>query len=222
VFDILMTLGEGDCESVGAGWLAQPANAVSSLAFTVVGLVLVPWALSPTGRERVIRTLTVVGLVVTGLGSFMYHGPQGSGSQLSHDLSFLLVLVVLAAANLATGMGWSDRTLAAATLAVVGVFTILLLAIPAATNVAAGGAIALVVVGDVTVHRIGQRQLPWYAIAVGSVALAVPIYAVSRTGGWWCDPTSILQGHAAWHILGSVAIGSYAVATGSVRLGRDR
>lgn len=217
-----MTLGEGDCESVGAGWLAQPANAVSSIAFTVVGLLLVPWAISPTGRERVIRMLTVAGLVVTGLGSFMYHGPQGSGSQLSHDLSFLLVLVILSAANLAAGMGWSDRTLAATTLGLAGAFTILLLSVPAATNLAATGAIVLIVVGDVTVHRLGSRDLPWYAIAVGSVALAVPIYTLSRTGGWWCDPASILQGHAAWHILGSVAIGSYAVATGAVRLRRDR
>ena len=219
---MLIALGEGDCESVGSGWLAQPANAVSSLAFAVVGLLLVPWALSPAGRERVIRMLIVAGLVVTGLGSFMYHGPQGSGSQLSHDLSFLLVLVILSAANLAAGMAWSDRTLAAATLGLAAAFTILLFAVPTATNIAAAGAIALIVAGDVVVHRLGSRHLPWYAVAVASVALAVPIYAASRTGGWWCDPASILQGHAAWHILGSVAIGGYAVATGAVRLRRDR
>jgi drug/metabolite transporter (DMT)-like permease len=222
VFVDLLTLGEGDCEFVGGGWLAQPTNAISSLAYAAVGFLLVPWALSPPGRERVIRILTAAGLVVTGLGSFMYHGPQGPGSQLAHDLSFLLVLVVVSVANLATGMRWSDRTLAGAILAVGASFTLLLVVAPSATNVAAAGAIALVGAGDVSIHRLGPRHMPWYAVAIGCIVVAVPIYVLSRTGAWWCDPASVFQGHAAWHILGAVAIGSYAVATGSIRIRNDR
>lgn len=222
VFVDLLTLGEGDCEFVGGGWLAQPANALSSLAYSVVGFLLVPWALSPGGRERVIRILTVAGLVATGLGSFMYHGSQGPGSQLSHDLSFLLVLVILSVANLGAGMSWSDRAVASTILGVGGAFTLLLVVAPSATNVAAAGAIVLLGTGDVSVHRLGARRMPWYAVAVGCIIVAVPIYVLSRSGAWWCDPESLLQGHAAWHALGAVAIGSYAVATGTLRLRSDQ
>lgn len=52
-----------------------------------------------------------------------------------------------------------------------------------------------------------RRKPPWAAI--GLLAGARVIWASSRTGGPWCDPSSLLQGHAAWHIL--AAIGCWMV-----------
>ena len=39
----------------------------------------------------------------------------------------------------------------------------------------------------------------------GAMALAFGIWNLSKTGGPWCDPHSLLQGHAVWHVLGAVA-----------------
>lgn len=47
-----------------------------------------------------------------------------------------------------------------------------------------------------------RRKPPWAAI--GLLAGARVIWASSRTGGPWCDPSSLLQGHAAWHILAAI------------------
>ena len=54
-------------------------------------------------------------------------------------------------------------------------------------------------------HLKAQR---WWLVAAAVVFLAAfGIWLPSRTGGPWCDPDSLLQGHAAWHLLdaGSVA-----------------
>lgn len=59
-----------------------------------------------------------------------------------------------------------------------------------------------------------RRQPPWAALAL--LAGARVIWAVTRTGGPWCDPASLLQGHAAWHV--GAAIGCWMVLDRRVRL----
>ena len=44
------------------------------------------------------------------------------------------------------------------------------------------------------------------ATAVGSMAAAVPLQALGRTGGPLCDPDAVLQAHAGWHVLTAIAI----------------
>ncbi len=34
----------------------------------------------------------------------------------------------------------------------------------------------------------------------------VVIWAFSRTGGPWCDPRSLIQGHAIWHVVAAVTV----------------
>ena len=48
-------IGDSDCETIGTGFLAQPINAVSSLSFSLAGLVVVWWATRVQGTERVVR-----------------------------------------------------------------------------------------------------------------------------------------------------------------------
>lgn len=74
-----MALGASDCEHLGEGFLAQPVNALSSLAFVAAGL----WILSRGNR----RAPTAFGWVVvaTGVGSFLFHGPQPSWARPAHD-----------------------------------------------------------------------------------------------------------------------------------------
>ena len=43
----------------------------------------------------------------------------------------------------------------------------------------------------------------WAFIAINLVALL--IWSGSHAGGWLCDPSSILQGHALWHVLNAIA-----------------
>lgn len=214
-------MGETDCEAFGSGWLVQPINAVSSLAFTVVGVAMVGWVRSSSGPERVVRTGFTVGMVATGIGSFLFHGPQTSGSQFLHDITFLVTVAILAVANLGVGLHWATST----KWSVIALFTVAtvvaLVVSPGVTNVITGVAVALLVVGDVAVRRVGTVSRTWFAAAMIALVVALAFLVLGRTGNLLCDPESVIQGHGMWHVFGAVSLGAYAVATGDARVGRN-
>jgi hypothetical protein len=51
--------------------------------------------------------------------------------------------------------------------------------------------------------------MPWFWAGLGIFAVAFAIWNVSRTGGAWCSPESLLQGHALWHLLSAVSVGCF-------------
>jgi hypothetical protein len=217
---LLASMGETDCEAFDAGWLVQPVNALSSLAFTVVGIAMVGWVRAASGPERLVRWGFIVGMVATGIGSFLYHGPQTSGSQFSHDITFLVTVVILAIANLGAGLRWSPSTVWTV-IAVLSFATVVALVIsPGVTNVITGVVVLLLVMGDLSVRRAGTVSRPWFVGALTTLGLALAFLVLGRTGNLLCDPESALQGHGMWHVLGAVSLGTYAVATGYARVGR--
>jgi len=85
-------LGASDCERIGLGLLAQPVNALTSLAFVVAGAWIVHRALGARdGRARLILFGCVVASV--GVGSVLYHGPQPAPAQNLHDGTIVVVVV---------------------------------------------------------------------------------------------------------------------------------
>jgi hypothetical protein len=94
--DVVVALAGSDCEQLRSGWLAQPANAISSFAFVAAGI----WLISRSGRAGFDRRLLVVGgaaMAGVGLASFGYHGPQPVGAALAHNLSIAGLSLVLIA-----------------------------------------------------------------------------------------------------------------------------
>jgi hypothetical protein len=137
----LLGYGGSDCEALRDGWLGQPINAVSSLAYVAAGMYV-----AVTGRVAL-----GVALAVVGAGSAIYHGPMPSGSGIAHDGS-------------------------------------------------------IVVFGAVALYVAWRRRLPRppvTAVAVAVVGFA--IYQLSRTDRPLCRPDSLLQGHAAWHVLTAIS-----------------
>jgi hypothetical protein len=217
---LLVALGASDCESTGSGWLVQPVNALSSLSYSIVGIALVPWVLRGTGGERFVRVVLSTLLVLTGIGSAMYHGPQGTGSGYLHDVSFIAVIVCLAVANIAAAGGWPFRTMAVVMAVATATVALFVALFPSATNgVTAVSAVALVV-GDIGLRRVGGIDWRWYTVAIVAFAGALVAFAAGRTGSPLCDPGSTFQWHGVWHVLGAIAIGAYAVATGFARSAR--
>lgn len=214
---LVSAIGETDCEQLGAGFLIQPVNAVSSLAYTVVGLAMVRWAGEPSGRERWIRLLFVFGMTATGIGSLLYHGPQWAGSHFVHDITFLVVVLVLGVADVATARGWDDRTLVVVLGCLSAVAAVALIVIPEATNVMTVLAIAFLIVGDIALFGDGGRGSTAYRFALILAVLAVASMLLGRTGSPLCAPESPFQAHALWHLLSAAALAAYAVATGERR-----
>ena len=86
--EVVAALGGSDCEGLRAGWLAQPANAVSSVAYVVVGLWLLGrWRSRPPGSRRGVLLAGAAGLGAVGIGSVAYHGPQPDWAHLAHEVS---------------------------------------------------------------------------------------------------------------------------------------
>lgn len=214
---ILVALGENDCETLTRATLGQPVNAWSSLAFSVVGLAVVAWAWSSFGRERHFRIVYGLALAATGVGSFLYHGPQGAGSGFLHDVSFLVAVVVLITANTFTALGWSERRQWTAVVVVSVVVCAVVAAVPTVTNVLTAVAAAALVGSAVLVQRSGAVDRVWFIVSVGALALAVLSFALGRTDSPLCEPGSWAQFHAGWHVMMAVALGAYAVASSTIR-----
>jgi hypothetical protein len=150
----LLALGASDCEALRDGWLAQPVNALSSVAYVVAGAYVLR-----RGGPR----LPALALAAVGVGSVLYHGPMTPGAGLAHDGS----IVALAAT---VPLAWRRRSL---------------------------------------------RWPPAAAVVAGGAAIAVNL--LTRTGAPLCRPASLLQGHAAWHILTALAIALWFARGGPPR-----
>lgn len=209
---VLTTLGAGDCEALSTGWLAQPVAAWTSLAYSVVGLVLMLTAPSTPDKERPLRISFGLLLVGTGIGSFLYHGPQPEIAGFAHDITFLTALWFLIVMNPARAYGlrrsWAWASVAVASMTIASTLAFF----PASTNILTAISVVALLVSDLLMHRIGGIDGRWYAVALALVAGALLFNVLGRSGASTCAPDDALQFHGLWHALSAVAFGAYFVA----------
>lgn len=200
------------CEAVHTTGLAQPVNAWSSLAFAVAGIaVLLPTG-EPAHRERVLRLLLGSALVAVGGASFAFHATLTRLTEFLDTWTMAaLATVVLGGAVVRRGFG-RPRVVVLLGLALVAMLVRVLWTWPETRRVVFG---VLLAVG--TAIEIGRTLTPvaafqpqrWLWAALGLLTAAYVIWILDVTGTW-CDPTSLLQAHAIWHVLGAAAAWSLA------------
>jgi hypothetical protein len=182
----------GDCERIVHGFLAQPVNAITSLAFVVAG-ALVAW-------RRPDRRFFGLLVALVGVGSFLFHGPMPHRAEWLHDAS---IGWVLAAVALDRARHWLWVAIPAVSLA----FALLPVAAdPVMVILAAGLVISEGARGVRLRNPVGPLSLAVLAVGAG-------VGTMSRTGWPWCEPNSLIQGHAVWHVLAASALfiwGRYA------------
>lgn len=201
-----------DCERLVDGLLVQPVNALSSLTFVVVGV-----GVAAIGWFR-IRKRSPVGLVfglvlaLVGIGSFAFHGPAGTVAGWAHDASITALLLLVIAVEAGDRLGWYYRK----GLTIWAAGTVVLVGIEAGWPQVADPLNApLALIAVVSVVGSGRREGslgkgPFTGLAV--LAIGALIMVVSRTGGPLCDPNTLFQGHALWHVLGAVGTGIYVIS----------
>lgn len=115
-------------------------------------------------------------------------------------------LAYLAAGAYLLSRGTSQARVVAAALGAVGIGSVLYHGpMPAgAEQVHDWSILALVAAVGVTWGRNRWQRPPLATFALFGAAVAVN--AVSRTGEPLCQPDSLLQGHAAWHVLTATAV----------------
>src|SRR5215218_7181420 len=87
---------------------------------------------------------------------------------------------------------------------------------PAARLLHDGG--LYLVVGMVAWHEVARRagrvrpppgRRAAYRLALAATAAGAACWWAGRTASPWCDPDSLLQPHAAWHLLGAFALAAW-------------
>ena len=195
---LILQLAVVDCEQLRDGFLAQPANSVSSLTFVVAGV----WILGRARRHIVNGDAIAIGLVAVavGIGSFAFHGVADAPSHWMHDTT-LLVLLALVAVKHVGPRALSVARAAPITAAGAGSFVF---ASPNSTTLVAIMLVLCVAAGEVVgTLRHGARIIPRSL----AVMLAFGLFAswLGRTGSVLCRPESALQLHALWHVVMAVA-----------------
>lgn len=168
----------------------------SAVVMVIVGVWLVL-------RLRDQRRSLGVALAAVGVGSVLFHGPGGPLAGWVHDVTVVMVPVTVALVALGGAKVIRRMTgIIVGTFIVTGVAAAALPATPMliVVIVAATAAVTVAVREGL---RIGWSQaiLALAVLGVGGV-----VEALSGTGGPWCDPESLLQGHALWHLTVAVAI----------------
>jgi hypothetical protein len=205
---LLAEIGETDCELLGGGDLAQPVNAITSLAYVAVGLIIAVLALRRRGPQWESLLFSVL-LATVGLGSVAFHGPQPDGARLMHDLPIMLTAVFMLVHDVRVVWPGTPRSV----LPVATIAATALAAASAGAGVAATGVVLIAVaVVEVVIYRrrLRPRSLPQrradMAIVV-VVAAGAASWLLGRTDSPACDPDSVFQLHGLWHGLSAVAFG---------------
>jgi dihydroceramidase len=200
------------CEAVRAAGLAQPVNAWSALAFALAGVVvLVPIGIT-AHHERVLTLVLGFVLLAVGAAGFDFHATLSRVGELLDTWSMTtLATVVLAGGLVRTGLLRIGP-------AVLGglVLTAILLRVLWAWPITSEWVFSGVLVAGVTLEVIRARTFPgalqpkrWLAASLVLLTAAYVLWVLDRSGVA-CYPTSPLQLHALWHVVGAAAAGCAA------------
>jgi hypothetical protein len=219
--------GANFCEA-GRDWVVrQPANTFSNLGFVVAGL-LIAWhagarrtgpRTGPRNGPRAgvllarpyLATAMACIVVLLGPGSAAMHATQSAlGGHL--DLLSMYLVASLAAAYAATRWlrGGTPLLVSAFVGAVVGCeivgsWPVTLPVVNHPGNAAFAVLLLTATAIEVLILRRGEThaRLAYAYMSLGAILTAFAIWNATKT--WLCDPDSLIQGHAIWHLLGAVS-----------------
>ncbi|MDN5790125.1 MAG: ceramidase [Micrococcales bacterium] len=195
------------CEAVRDAGIAQPANAWSSLVFVVAAIAVLPVRRLAARRERTIIGLFAAALAAVGAGSFVFHATLDEIGQFADVWPMAaLATVVLGGALVRTGLLRAAVVVPAGCVVLAGLAGVLW-AWPETRRYAF---VAILLPGIVL--EIWRSRMPlgssqpahWLWAGLGVMTAAYGVWVLDQTD-LLCSPTSVLQGHAVWHVLGAIA-----------------
>ena len=180
-----------DCEAIGVGFLGQPINALTTLGFVLAGIIVIV-------RRRDGGWIGI-GLIATGIGSLLFHGPMPPGNEWAHDVTLAWLVTMVAG----WGSRWERLTHLPA-LAVIGLFFAVL------PIIADPFAVVMTFVAVISILR--RDRTPATVAPLLLLAAAAVFGRLGATGGPLCDPESLFQPHAVWHLGAATAVAWWALA----------
>ena len=209
-------MGGSDCEHIGQGLLGQPVNAVSTLAYVIAGVLLLCRALAGRPSARLAPALYAATVIGVGVGSAAFHGPMPVWGRFAHDLSIAAVLAVVIGYDVALARGTPARTGLSIFGVLLGACAVVLAASPDASN-----ALDVVLVACAVAAELGAARSPAgratangrvWIVGAGVLTIGAILNALGRTDAPLCDPDSVVQFHALWHVLTAFVLWLYGTA----------
>ncbi len=209
-------MGGSDCEHIGQGLLAQPANTLSSLAYVLAGVLLLRRSLAGRSGARMMPMVYAVAVIGVGIGSAAFHGPMPAWGRFAHDLSIAAVLAFVIGYDVALARGASANAGLAMFVGITGACAVVLAVAPDAGNALDAVLVAGAVVAEIGASRSAAGRATadgrlWIVI-VGVVTIGALLNAVGRTDAPLCEPDSPVQLHAVWHVLTAFVLWLYGTA----------
>ena len=199
------------CETPRLGALIlQPANSWSSYGYVFAGLLMILLAAGRdwvTAMPRGAATLFGVAAIAVGLGSVMLHATLTLWGQFFDVLGMYLVASFMLVSALSRWLRIPDRMAAGLYVVLCCALVAVLIAEPEVRRWLFAVELVLAIVvemGFARPYRAGAR-VRYYVLGIAAKAVAFAIWNLDQHG-IVCAPASLLQGHAAWHLLGAVAI----------------
>lgn len=186
------------CEAIRNDGIRQPANSLSSLAFVVIAAIVL---LHGWRSDRVTASLFALTLALTGIGSALYHASLSFTGQFFDMLGMYLIATLALLLSLGRIRQLSTVAMMAAYAATNSLLAAILWIAPVYRRWIFAALLAGIIAVEMCDRRADRRYM-MRAIAVMGIAFAIWILDFTRT---LCAPSSFLQGHAAWHILGALA-----------------
>ena len=199
------------CEIPRAGELIlQPANSWSSFGFVAVGfwIILIAARRSPRTPFAAFPAIWfALTAILIGVGSFLLHATLTLWGQFWDVVGMYLFSAFTLTYAFRRWRALGDTTAVLLYLALCTVLIGFLIAIPETRR----WLFAVVLVADIAVEMTFARpkrpgvEVRWYlyCIALQTAAFAIWIADLTRT---WCDGSSLIQGHAVWHLLNAAAV----------------
>ena len=198
----------GFCEARLGGWIAEPANAWSSLAYVAVGAYLLARA-----QRRSLGPLALVGVTaaLVGAGSFAFHATASFLGEYADESSMFLISALMITLACRRLLGW-DFAKSVRVYALVVVSAMALLAIAHGSGVVVFTLhIAVAMAIELWLWRIQSSAADYRPLRATLFVFAAAYLA------WWldlgkvvCDPNNhAFGGHAVWHSLTALSLALY-------------
>lgn len=189
-----------------SGLFGQPANSVTSLAFVVCGV-----AIAADWKRTCRRSPYALLVIAVGAGSLVQHGPNPDWQAYAHDLP-LATLLAYVAVDAASDV--LRRDVSAAWWLAVPVAMIPIVAVGPTVSSITQGALGAVAVGFNLLRARRRPRLRSTLIGSMMVLGAGALVGTISDRTSLCQPSSLVQGHAFWHVMAALALWLLAPAIG--------